>query len=279
MTIDFRAEVDQYDREAQTSTMPGPRHRMTYRVLGEGPPLILVPGLASTYRGYAPTLRRLAERFRTIQVDYPGEHPDDGVDLAAIGHDELVDDLFRLSDHLKLDSPGLFGLSFGSTLSLAALHRDPVRFGKAVLQGGFANRRFQLAERIALRVGRRFHGKLSSLPFHKRGLASRSRATFPAGNADLWDFYVEENGLTTIAGLTHRLDIVRKLDLFPILPEIRTPILLIHGTADEIVPVDRYHELARMLPAVRGVLMPGVGHQPHFTHPEELAKLVGDFLA
>ncbi len=50
---------------------------MTYRVLGDGPPLVLIPGLASTYRGYTLTLYILATRFRTIVYDYPGEQPGD----------------------------------------------------------------------------------------------------------------------------------------------------------------------------------------------------------
>ena len=118
---------------------------MTYRVLGEGPPLILIPGIASTYRGYALTLNRLAERFRTIVYDYPGEHPDDGARLRRITHDHLVDDLFGLIDHLNVGRAFLFGLSFGSTITLEALHREPRRFPKAVVQGAFAHRRVHAA--------------------------------------------------------------------------------------------------------------------------------------
>ena len=61
-------------RRPRSAAGTGPRYRMTYRVLGQGPPLILVPGIASTYRVYALLLNRLAERFRTILYDYPGEH-------------------------------------------------------------------------------------------------------------------------------------------------------------------------------------------------------------
>src|SRR5690242_193512 len=43
---DFRAEVDAYDRQARVGRWDGPRYRMTYRVLGEGPPLLLIPGIA-----------------------------------------------------------------------------------------------------------------------------------------------------------------------------------------------------------------------------------------
>jgi pimeloyl-ACP methyl ester carboxylesterase len=275
--IDFRAEVIEYDRAAEVRTWNGPRHRMTYRVLGDGPALVLLPGLASTYRGYAPTLLRLAGRFQTIQLDYPGENPDDGADLRRITHNDLVDDLFGLLDHLRLAQAYPFGLSFGSTLTLKALYREPGRFPRASLQGGFARRGLMPPERLALALGRNISGKTSRLPFHRKGLALNNRVTFPQDQPDLWEFYVEENGRTPIASLTHRLDLLHRLDLRPILPEIRTEILVIHGTADRIVPMARHDELVARLGRPTAVLMEGVGHQPHWTHPRKLAEVVGKF--
>jgi pimeloyl-ACP methyl ester carboxylesterase len=277
--IDFRAEVADYDRRATVGTFDGPRHRMTYRVLGEGRPLILIPGLASTYRGYVPTLNRLARRFRTIQFGYPGEHPDDGARPGRITHEHLVDDLFGLVDHLDLERPALFGLSFGSTIVLGALHRQARRFSRAALQGGFARRPLRPIERVALGLGRRVPGATSNLPFHSLGLARNNRSTFPPDQPDLWDYYVEQNGLTPIAGLTHRLDLLHGLDLRPTLGVIPTRVLLVHGSEDRIVPRSSFDELSAGLRRATGVLMPGVGHQPHYTHPEELAGIVGDFLA
>ena len=127
---------------------------MTYRILGKGPPLILVPGIASTYRTFALLLNQPGERFRTVIYDYPGEHADDGADLARITHDQLVDDLFGLIEHLNIGRAFLVGFSFGSTITLKALYREPRRFPKAVVQGAFASRSFTLAERWALRLGR-----------------------------------------------------------------------------------------------------------------------------
>lgn len=275
--IDFRAEVAEYDRRAEVKHWDGPRHRMTFRVLGDGPPLILLPGLASTYRGYAPTLNRLASRFRTIQLDYPGENPDDGARLDRITHDDLVDDLIGLINHLGVAAVFPFGLSFGSTITLKALSLHPDRFPKAVLQGGFARRRLRPEERLALAIGRRVRGDCSRLPFHERGLSRKNKETFPADLPDRWVHYVEENGLTPIAGLSHRLDLLHKLDLRPILPRIGQEVLVIHGTADRIVPWESYEELVVGLPRSWPAPMPGVGHQPHWTHPEELVRLVGDF--
>jgi pimeloyl-ACP methyl ester carboxylesterase len=276
--IDFRAEVAEYDRLAEVGRIDGPRHRMTFRTLGEGPALILIPGLASTYRGYAPTLNRLARRFRTIQLDYPGENPDDGARLDRISHADLVDDLFRLLDLLGLSEAFLFGLSFGSTIALKALRRAPDRFPRAVLQGGFAHRRLRPEERLALALGRRFRGHAAKLPFHELGLASKNKRVFPAEIPDRWAHFVEENGLTPIASLSHRLDLLDRLDLRPILPEIGQDTLVIHGTADRIVPWSNYEELVTGLPRAWPAPMAGVGHQPHWTHPEALARLVGNFL-
>lgn len=276
----FRDGVDRFDREAEVGTWTSPHYRMTYRVLGEGPPLIVVPGLASTYRGYAPMLLRLAPRFRSVVIDYPGEDPIDGAQLGRIGHDDLVDDLAGLADHIGLDRPALFGLSFGTTLSIRALVRHPDRFAdRAILQGGFAWRGMAPHEKVALALGRRIRGDSSRLPFHELALAHRSRGEFPRETADLWRFYVEQNGLTPIAALAARLDLIGRVDLRPILPEVRARVLLVRGTGDRIVPERCQRDLLAGLPQAEEVRMEGAGHQPHFTHPEELADLVAGFLA
>lgn len=271
---DFRAEVAAYDARARVGRWDGPRYRMTYRVLGEGPPLVLIPGIASTYRGYALTLNRLAERFKTVVYDYPGEHRGDGARLGKIGHDDLVDDVFGLLDHLNAGRAFLVGPSFGSTITLRALHREPRRFPKAVLQGAFARRRFSPAERVALRLGRLVPGTTSRLPFRRTVLSYNSRMYFPDIIADRWGYYLEQNGLTPIAPLSHRLDLVARLDLRPLLGQIRTEVLILQGNEDRIVPRSHFEELCAALPNARGVVMPMVGHQPHFTHGEGLAQAV-----
>jgi pimeloyl-ACP methyl ester carboxylesterase len=274
----FRAEVAEYDRNAQVNLWDGPRYRMTYRVLGQGPPLILIPGIASTYRGYALTLNKLAPRFRTILYDYPGEHPDDGAQLARITHDDLVDDVFGLIEHLNIGRAFLVGLSFGSTITLRALHREPRRFPKAVVQGAFTHRRFTPAERLALWFGRRLPGTTARLPLREVILNYNSKSHFPAILADRWTFYLEQNGLTPIVPLASRLDLVARLDLRPILPQIPGEVLLLQGNEDRIVSRTYYEELLAALPKAQGVIMPLVGHLPYFTHAEALAQVIGDWL-
>jgi pimeloyl-ACP methyl ester carboxylesterase len=235
---------------------------------------LLVPGIASTYRAYALLLNRLAENFQTVVYDYPGEQPDDGAHLARISHDHLVNDVFGLMDHVKFERAFVVALSFGSTVALKALHREPGRFPRTALQGGFAHRRFSLAERLALRVGRLVPGSVSRLPLRRAVLTYNSRLEFPSLFADRWAFYIEQNGLTPIRSLAHRVDLLAGLDLRPILPEISTETLLIQGSDDRIVPRRDFDALKGALPRAESVIMPLVGHQPHLTHAEVMAQLI-----
>jgi pimeloyl-ACP methyl ester carboxylesterase len=243
-----------------------------------GPPLFLIPGIASTYRTYALLLNRLAEHFRTILYDYPGEDRDDGASLSRIAHDHLVDDLFGLIDHLNIGRAFLVGISFGSTVALKALHREPRRFPRAAAQGGFAHRAFTPAERWALRLGRLVPGTAARLPMRRRILAYNSRLEFPALLDDRWDYYLEQNALTPIRSLAHRVSLLAGLDLRPILPAIPTEVLLLQGNEDRIVPRRDFEVLKAALPRAEAVVLPTVGHQPHMTHAVVMAQLIHQWL-
>ncbi len=274
---DFAHEVAEYDRLATQDVFQGPRHRMHYRMLGQGPPLILSPGIASTYRGYALLLNKLSERFQTIVYEYPGDQPDDAAKLRQISHEHMVDDVFGLIDHLNLGRVFLVGISFGSTITLAALHREPRRFPKAAVQGGFAFRSFSRAERLALRFGRLMPGTLANLPMREPVLTYNGKSEFPKVILDRWPLYVEENALTPIAPMAHRLDLLTHLDLRPLLEHVPNEVLILQGAEDRIVSRSLHDELCAGLPSARSVIMPLLGHQIHYTAPEAMAHTISEF--
>jgi pimeloyl-ACP methyl ester carboxylesterase len=271
-------EVARYDAAAEVRRWDGPRYRMTYRITGEGPPLVVVPGIASTYQIYAIFLNQIAQRFRTIIYDYPGEHTGDGARLGRITHEDLVDDLLGLIDHLKIGPSFLVGLSFGSTVALKALFQAPERFPRAAVQGAFAFRRFSAAERIALLLGRLVPGTVKRLPFHRLVLTYNSKPEFPAILGDRWPFYLEQNGATPIRSLAHRVKLLATLDLRPILGGISTETLLIQGREDRIVPLRDYELLASSMPKAHGMIVPTAGHMLHLTHAELEARIIAEWL-
>ena len=68
------------------------------------------------------------------------------------------------------------------------------------------------------------------------------------------------------------------LDLRPILPEIRQPVLLVVGKRDPVIGQNHENDLMSGLPNAGKVILEGCGHLPAYTHPDMLAGVVRRFL-
>ena len=121
-------------------------------------------------------------------------------------------------------------------------------------------------------------GNVARLPLRRPILTYNSKSEFPTLLEDRWSFYLDENGLTPIKSLAHRVNMLTELDLRPTLGEIPTEVLLIQGNEDRIVARSHFDVLQAALPQAKGVILPTVGHQPHMTHAELMAQLIGDWL-
>ena len=102
---------------------------------------------------------------------------------------------------------------------------------------------------------------------------------FPRIIEDRWTFYVEQNGLTPIKALAHRTSMVARLDLRPILAADQVRGAAGPGSRGPDRPASATSRSSRRsLPRSESVVMPTVGHIPHLTHAELLARLIGDWL-
>jgi pimeloyl-ACP methyl ester carboxylesterase len=103
----------------------------------EGPPIVLLHGLASNARWWLLVAPLLAERFRVVALDQRGhgesDKPDDGYDFATI-----VGDLAAFVDALGFEQPVVVGHSWGGNVALeyGATHPDGVA-GLVLVDGGF----------------------------------------------------------------------------------------------------------------------------------------------
>jgi 2-hydroxy-6-oxonona-2,4-dienedioate hydrolase len=105
--------------------------------LGQGPPVLFVPALATTGTGFAPLVCRL-EGLRCILLDRPGTGGSDPLpaawqhtSLAPLGETLVVDVL----DALGLERAHLVGGSFGGSLALLAAATHPERVDRMVQLG------------------------------------------------------------------------------------------------------------------------------------------------
>lgn len=269
--------LSRFDQEAQRSSCDTGRYRCPYFSWGEGPPLIFVPGLCDDALSFVMPIARLSDRFRCIAYDLP-TGAGDGACLADYRHDGLVRDLLQLVNHLQLEQAYLFGSSFGSTVVLEALRRQPRRFPRAVLQGGFARRQLAPVEKLLAGFARYWPGSMARIPLRERLLKLSHERLFALREPETWDFFLERFSAPPIAAVARRASIIKDLDLQPILKEITQPILLVCGDQDAVVGKRCEEKLLRGLPRALRAEIENCGHLPQFTHPEVLAELVERFL-
>ncbi len=191
-----------------------------------------------------------------------------------------MDDLFGLIDHLNVGRAFLVGISFGSTVTLEALHREPRRFPRAAVQGGFAQPDLHRRPNAGpCGWAGSFPGTVARLPMRRTDPGVQQPHRVPvAARRPLGLLHRAERPDPDPVAWRIGVDLLTGLDLRPILPEIPTEILLLQGNEDRIVPRRDFEILKAALPGPKAAIMPTVGHQPHMTHAEVLAQLVHQWL-
>ncbi len=105
---------------------------------GAGEPVVLVHGFAATGNlnwRFTGVVDELAKQFRVITIDARG-HGRSGkpTDTAAYG-EEMVEDVVRLLDHLRITRAHVVGYSMGGFITLKLLTRHPERVLRAAVCG------------------------------------------------------------------------------------------------------------------------------------------------
>ncbi|MFO0966610.1 MAG: alpha/beta hydrolase [Gemmataceae bacterium] len=265
------------DRDAAHGYCDTGRYRPPFYVWGEGPPLVFIPGLADDRLSFALVISRLSQHFCCVAYDLPGGK-DDGARLGRLRHADLVADLFALLDSLRLSRAHLFGSSFGSTIALAAAHARPERVERIVLAGGFARRPLALGENVLTAFARYWPWSMGDLPLRDETLKLAHGGPFRRQPPEVWDWFLTRSGSAPMAAVARRARILNRLDLRPILPAIRHPVMMICGDRDPLVGKDCEAELLHGLPHVSRAEIEDCGHMPQFTHPEILAEIIERYL-
>jgi pimeloyl-ACP methyl ester carboxylesterase len=276
-TIDLAEAQERFKREAVHGVCDTGRYRLRYFIWGEGPPLLFVHGAGDSYLSFVLPIARLSAHFRCIAYDLPSGFGD-GARLRRYTHEHFVADLWALLDHLGIHRSYVHGSSFGSTIVLKAMHAHPERLPRGILQGGFANRPLRRAERVLAYWGRFLPGSMGNVPLREKVLLKAAGDSFRKEYPGIWRYFLDCSGRARVSAFAHQACVLNEVDLRPILPAIRQPMLLVTGDLDRTVP--RVHDeiLLQGLPNAGRVVIAGCGHLPSYTHPEILAEVVKQFL-
>lgn len=127
--------------------------KISYSVQGEGEAVLLIHGLFSSSVlewAVAGTTDLLAENYRVIALDLPGHGISDKPTKETAYGLELVEDVVRIMDHLKVSKVHIVASCLGSIIAAKLIAKHPDRVLSAALggmgwlrHGGFAHNVFQ----------------------------------------------------------------------------------------------------------------------------------------
>jgi pimeloyl-ACP methyl ester carboxylesterase len=243
-----------------------------YRVVGSGPPLVLIMGYAGTMEVWDPRLvHALARHNRVVMFDNSGVGRTQalpGEQTATLTIDAMANQTSALIDTLGLGRPDVLGWSMGGMIAQALAVLHPAQVRRLVLCATYPGTgAVAVPSQAAIQAGSLFPANqvnaydafTAAISEYPAAPAASADAKTAQGAAviDWWDG-------TDAAG--------RKI------ASISVPTLIADGTDDQLDPVANDHALARLIPGSRLVLYPDAGHGFLFQEWPRFAALVESFL-
>lgn len=252
---------------------------LSYDRAGDGPPLLLIMGMSGTKHHWGPrVLEELRRDFETIVYDHrdAGESTRTG---AAFTIADLARDAAGLLAALEIDSAHVMGISMGGMVAqeLALGHPERVRaltLGCTYCGGPGSS----LASEAT--IGRL--GEAISSGDRTRAIRTAWEVNVSAGFAAderEWERFLATGmryGLP-VAVIVEQMKAIAGHDTSARLAELQAPTLVVHGTEDQLIPVQNGHMIAGLIgsgqPAKLEIL-DGIGHMFFLERPERTAELV-----
>lgn len=243
--------------------------RIAYRRSGSGAPLVLFHGAFEDSRIWEDELDRLSPQLDVVAWDAPGCGQSDDVPRGWLAAD-WAGAASGFIAAVGLRSPTVAGLSLGSIIALLLARDHPTAVGSLVLVGAYAGWSGSLdADALAQRISSAQFTITHPVDdwaddFLDSVFAPNAPADRRAQARHLLDDW--RPGTTTAL-----LDVLVR-DLRPDLPTIRTPTVIVRGTADARSPRSASLEICELLASAQLVEIAGAGHD--CTGPELDAVLI-----
>jgi proline iminopeptidase len=266
---------------------------IAFRTLGQGRPLVCLPGGPGRTGEYLGDLGGLAGSRRLVLPDTRGTGASqDAADPETYRCDRLVADVEALHAHLGFERIDLLGHSAAAGLAVlyAAAHPDRIDH-LVLLTPGLAALGVEVTDDQEREVMRRRSGE----PWYQAATAAAEKAV--AGNDSLenrrqympflygrWDEAAREH---SSLGLSDRARKVRERFFgdgvfdppatVASLAGLKAPVLVYGGELD-LIPAQALHRAAGLFPDAQVTVQPGAGHFPWLDDPAWFSAALSDFL-
>jgi 3-oxoadipate enol-lactonase len=249
---------------------------LDYERSGAGPPLLAIMGMSGTMDHWgSPFLESLREDFEVIVYDHRGVGQSSRL-TGPITIAQMAQDAAGLLDALELDSAHVLGISMGGMIAQELALARPGLIRTLTLGCTYCGGQGSvLASEEVMR-------KLAE------GLASgdRERAirigwevnvspSF-AANDEAYARFLElgRRRAVSVDVIMEQMRAITGHDTSARLPDISAPTLVVHGTLDQMLPVENGHMIAGLIPDARLEILEDTGHLFFWEHPEHSAEFL-----
>ncbi len=254
--------------------------RLAVSVGGEGPPLVMIPGLGATRRVYAPIVPALERHFTVISYDPRGTGRSD-VPSGPYPMARLAADCAAVATAVGADAFHLFGASMGGLTAQHVAVRHGERVGRLVLGCTGPGRHTAVpasAQAMAALLGR---GARTPGDAYRAACTVLYSKRFQREHPEFIESEVAYRADHPVAAraFTAQFRASRDSDLTDRLGAISAPTLILHGTEDELVPLANAEMLAKLVPGARRFWFDGRGHLFFHEDPDLTVQVIVSFLA
>ncbi len=238
-------------------------HTVYYELAGTGPTVVLLHHATATLENWRPQSELLqAQGYSTLLYDRHGFGRSDPLPAWSLHyHQESVDELLALLDHLHLPSVALVGHSDGATISLMAAAQHPARVAAIVAESPHMWVQGENVERGFAHFRNTVEKNPRFIKAMQRDHGDRAQQVLDRWHARWLD------------------PAFRQWDVSHTLPAVQFPVLVIHGENDIFFPPSHSQTIAKRVQQGTYRLLPGLGHTPHREDRAVFDPLLLDFLA
>lgn len=215
---------------------------ISYRIVGSGPPLLLLHGFTGSGTWWDSMIPELSQTHTLIIPDLPG-HGDSSSRMQAYSYQHVAEQLFAMLDQSGTQPARAIGYSAGGTILLRMALQQPGRFQSMVL--------------------------ISAVPRTTESIRATVRGwqdndAMPIEVRDYWQ-RVHPGGKRQVRALLdwsrEIADVPGNLDLGPDdLARVQARTLIVIGDSDELVPLELAAEMHRSIPESALWVVPMQGH-------------------
>jgi pimeloyl-ACP methyl ester carboxylesterase len=244
-------------------------------IWGQGPPLVILPGIAGGFELMGPVIEELSKSFKIYSFQYRGEDNFFSV-RNCISFSDFEQDLDEILAFWRLEKPNIFGASFGGALALKYALNNPNKLGSVITQGTGIKYERGIIQRLASMI-------LSYYQVPETNPFVNQFFRLFLGGKSFSDEQIESIARvcwsTDQAVIRRRLRILKQFDLTNCKKKINVPTLFLKGQKDILLSHDNFAQLQDLCVNNEMHILGKLGHLAFFQSPKLIAKIIHDFIS